>query len=101
MNEISSREELENKYPEFFRDVVCGNWCPEEWLTLVDTLCSCIRMFLLWESESDPTILQITQVKSKFNGLRFYYQLDTENEKLRNQIRGAVRMAEAYSYYVL
>jgi hypothetical protein len=91
-------EKFTEEWPEFFRDVECGFYLPGRWEYLVWTLCNSIAWRLT--SEKIPlSAMKVAQVKEKFGGLRFYYDLDLEDEPaVRGFILGAVHLAESLSF---
>jgi len=89
---MTTEELYTEENPAFFRDVICGFHLPEEWRGIVDDLCSCIEQRILL-NKLPMQSLQVTQVKSKFGGLRFYYNIVAPAET-RRYIEGAVNMAE-------
>ncbi len=105
--------DLESKFreqwPEMFRDVRCGFELPERWEGLVWELSGQIAHILDWAKIPRHTF-RVAQVKDKFGGLRFYYdlgprdyELDTRSDlakKAEYIIAGLVTMAEAASFLV-
>jgi hypothetical protein len=112
------KEELEkklfDKYPKIFgqKDLpmtqTCMCWgieCGDGWYTIIDALCARIMGYnksLNWKIEDDIEkglateadlipVIQATQVKEKYGGLRFYTNSTDE------YIEGLVSMAEAMS----
>jgi hypothetical protein len=92
---------LVEKYPDFFKyymdrvaryPLMFGIECDDGWFTLLDILMGNIKNHLHWNCE-DKTF-NITQIKEKFGGLRFYYQGGDE------RIDGMVHMAESMSYHL-
>lgn len=75
------------------------NWfyeCPEGWHKLFYELLQKINEILKQENGS----LQIHQVKEKFGGLRFYYELNNCSKKAIEQICALEYIAECESYKV-
>ena len=112
------KEELEkklyDKYPEIFRQKdlpmtqTCMCWgisCGDGWYNILDNLCSMIMAHnknLNWKIKYDiekgkateadlVPVIQATQVKEKFGGLRFY------TNSTDDYVEGLVGMAEAMS----
>ena len=99
MQKIKTIEQLEARYPEFFRDVYCGNFCPEAWLPLVDKLCGLLQHHM--KHRGDPlNFLEVSQVKEKYGGLRFYYHYSGTSTNVEGYIRGVVDLAESLSYHI-
>jgi hypothetical protein len=74
-------DKLCEKYPLIFAQrnmpmtETCMCWgfeCGDGWYDLINTLCYSIQSYL--NSNTDVPQVVATQVKSKFNGLRFYYE---------------------------
>ena len=75
------------------------NWfyeCPEGWQNVFYDLLYAIKPIL----EICGGTLQIHQVKEKFGGLRFYYELSNCNDKATQEIRNLVNYAEDLSYKI-
>jgi hypothetical protein len=94
-------------YPRLYdRGVRCGFSCPEGWLPLVKELSTSIDHLLEnWLPEGKPLIVTVEQIKEKFGGLCFYYDIDFDNEdeELNNvaeRIRGMVYFAESMSFRI-
>jgi len=90
------QKQLFDNYPELFKqkdlppsqsNMCFGFECGDGWYTLLDSLCSLIQ-------SNKETETQVTQVKEKFGGLRFYY-IDGNDF-----IDGAVMLAEKMSEYI-
>ena len=93
--------ELIKKYPTLFNylnnkgpiiPIQFGIECGDGWYMLLDTLMADIVNHLKYNKDVQP--VNISQIKEKYGGLRFYY--DGGNE----YIRGAVSMAESLSYHI-
>ncbi|MCP3669605.1 MAG: hypothetical protein GY814_04100 [Gammaproteobacteria bacterium] len=89
------------EFPEWFTEVPCGFYLPEEWEPLLWTLCENIRLSML-QVDVPLAALTVGQVKEKFWGLRFYYSLkdlgqSEEMERLRAKIYGMTSLAESLS----
>ena len=82
------RKEGEKVMPSICYGLECG----DGWYDLIYTLCSQIVNSIKW-SEKDYKV-QVTQVKEKFGGLRFY------TNGVPDEIHGMIRMAEAMSYKI-
>lgn len=75
------------------------NWfyeCPEGWQNMFYDLLYAIKPIL----EICGGTLQIRQVKEKFGGLRFYYELSNCDDKATQEIRNLVNYAEDLSYKI-
>ena len=81
---VELQNKLFEKYPKIFRQKdlpmqqTCMCWgitCGDGWYNIIDTLCSEIQHHLEYNAERNqgPTLVEATQVKEKFGGLRFYY----------------------------
>ena len=90
-NRDSLFEEFIAEWPEMFKDVRCGFYLPEGWIHIVWTLCQEIECESRLNTNEDMKPVVVSQVKSKFGGLRFYY------EGGNNDIHCYVRMAESLS----
>lgn len=96
---------LKSKYPEMYSDVYCGIFIGEGWYKIIEDLSHVIYSNISWIKNTRERLLvnnpynhkipdevefpQVTQIKEKFGGLRFYY--DGGNDF----VDGAVAMAEA------
>jgi hypothetical protein len=76
----SKQEEILNKYHKIFaqftwspsQTAMCwGLECGDGWLPLIDALCNDIQKYI---DITDVPQIEVTQVKQKFGGLRFYYR---------------------------
>ena len=98
-----TEEEIFKKYPKIFGDKdkpmteTCMCWglgVPDAWLPIIDELCDamthCTYTSYCSEIEGCVKFPQVVaeQVKSKFNGLRFYYRLEYEQEGIPDSIAG-------------
>ena len=68
--------------------------CGDGWYWLVDNLCRTIQSYLKHNDIENKIQIEVTQVKEKYGGLRFYYQ---GGDKL---IDGMVWLAENLSYKI-
>lgn len=88
-------DELKNlKYVEDVNYLEIG----DGWYDLVTLLCKRINVYLDWANRQDANAgyIRVVQIKSKFGGLRFYYDSYTTEE--HNQyIRGLIDFAEEMS----
>lgn len=66
--------ELVLTHPRLFRGKppVVASDLPDGWFPIVDALCRGIEALL----ESEPERLEVSQIKEKFGGLRFYFSLE-------------------------
>ena len=85
------------KYPKIFKSrtenetlLYFGFECHDGWFDLIDSLCSSIQRHIDYEKDKSIQIVA-AQVKSKFGGLRFYYDGGDDF------IHGAVDVAENIS----
>ena len=98
-----TEKEIYEKYPKIFVNKdkpmteTCMCWgleVPQNWLPIIDELCdamtSCGYIQYCTEVEGGINFPQVVaeQVKSKFNGLRFYYRLEYEQEGIPESIQG-------------
>ena len=79
---MSKNQELLKKYPEFFdwvkdkdpkapiHSIQLGIECGDGWYDLLDSLMESIKGYC---SANKIPFIQITQIKEKYGGLRFYY----------------------------
>jgi len=97
------QEKLFEKYPKIFaqrhlpktESAMCyGISCPDHWYDLIDTLCFNIQIYIInYNKKNDNEMLcEATQVKSKFECLRFYV-----NNSNDYYVKGLINMAEAMS----
>lgn len=92
--EQNFEEYLMEKYPALFysndkgeiQPADCGIGCPKGWRKIVDALCESINRYV--DNEPQVPHVYIGQIKSKFGGLRFYYDGGDD------VVRGMVRLAE-------
>jgi hypothetical protein len=110
-NEIKEYDEPMDKlikdYPSVFKNMDPGTSCylPSGWYLLVDKLCLDLSILLDEESKNnkenpEEPLFKVLQVKEKFGGLRFYYMMNTENDKLYHEIRKLIDTAEDNSYKI-
>ena len=96
---VKTADDLAEKYPVFFRDVYCGNFCPDRWVPMLDRACAIIENH--FKSMKEPlTSLKVAQTKDKRGGLRFYYDLDCTNSNVKGFVDGVVTMCESLSWYI-
>lgn len=92
-------KQLFEKYPKIFSDLKYTE-CGDGWFDLVESLCAVLQNeadnagYRLSEEEKETVQPLAAQVKEKFGGLRFYIYGGNE------EMRGAVRMAEAMSFRI-
>ncbi len=67
------------------------------WCELIETLCARLNTILKDESGAS---LNVRQVKEKFGGLRFYYDLSGASDEMADHIRQAVDLADAASGHI-
>ena len=91
---MTLEQKFTEKWPEFFRDIQCGFYLPDEWEADVWRMCNELQEVL--EGGGYPlSSLQVAQVKEKFGGLRFYYDLSEDVDKgTREALSECVREAE-------
>ena len=87
---------LKEKYPKMFSKPYGGIAVDQGWWPIIESLCSNIQHYTDWwntNRKDRPVVEQVVvaQIKEKFGGLRFYYDGGDD------QIRGMVRMAEAWA----
>ena len=103
-----TEQEIYEKYPKIFGDrtkpmtETCMCWglaVPERWLPIIDELCdamtNCTYKITVPGFEGIIKFPQVVaeQVKEKFNGLRFYYRLEYEQENVPDKV-----VKQHYSY---
>lgn len=90
---MNNLNELPKKYPSLFKNDLFHFECGNGWYDLIDILCRLIEFRGLKGSRPNhlDNNVQITQVKEKFGGLRFYCEGADDN------IYGMIDMAEAMS----
>lgn len=100
-------QKMHTKYPYMFAEPYGGFAVGDGWLTIIESLCSCIHNYTSWRNKTRLSLLNdnpyhhpipeyvtpvtVRQIKEKFGGLRFYY--DGGDEK----IDGMVEMAELWA----
>ena len=87
---------MEERFPKMFANPYGGFCCGEGWWPILESLCANIQSHIDWWNKNHkkhPVVEQVVvaQIKEKFGGLRFYYDGGDD------QIRGMVRMAEAWA----
>lgn len=91
MNEVERTNELLKKYPDI--KPICGVWIFNGWVDLVISLVDELQKIEGWKNS------YITQIKDKFGGLRFYYDLPAEFDSVKaTNIKNMVLDAENVSY---
>lgn len=98
---MKNQNELIEKYPEFFEylkdhkgpiiPIQFGFECGDGWYWLLSSLMALIHRYC---KNSNIEIPEITQIKEKYGGLRFYYSGGDE------KIYGMVSFAEILSYKI-
>lgn len=103
-------EDFQKRWPNIFKDVYCGFSLPKGWNTIVWKLCERLER----EGCEELGFFQVAQVKEKFGGLRFYYDLIPDviepderqaaykkvDDKLVESIRKSVSFVENMSFEV-
>lgn len=100
-------QKLFNKYPEIFRQKdlsmkeTCMCWgieCGDGWYNLIDMLCSILQFNT--DKNNYPQVEAI-QVKEKFGGLRFYYNiLAKEDDKYYERHCGSIEGTISFVEYL-
>lgn len=67
------------------------------WCELIETLCARLDTIL---QEEPGALIKVKQVKEKFGGLRFYYNLSGASDELADGIRQAVELAAQASSHI-
>lgn len=67
------------------------------WCALIETLCARLNSIL---QEEPSALIEVKQVKEKFGGLRFYYELHGASDELADNIRQAVGIAAQASAHI-
>lgn len=103
-----TEQEIYEKYPKIFGDrtkpmaETCMCWgiaVPERWLPIIDELCDAMTNYTYtvgvpgFEGIIKFPQVVAQQVKEKFNGLRFYYRLEYEQEDVPDDV-----VSKHYSY---
>lgn len=92
---MKTKAEFEERWPTLMADVSCGFYCPKGWSDLVWELIANIEL----ELKGDFSMFDISQVKDKFGGLRFYYQFpNAKKHKSADYISQLVERAEGESW---
>ena len=89
---------LYKTYPLLFKKNHIGFDCGDGWFILLDTLCSQISHLLKYEKKTLK--IRMLQVKEKFAGLRFYYDITNKGKIADDEIFGYVTLAESFSYII-
>ena len=84
---------MERTYPKMFEGKYGGFAVGAGWYPILETLCANIQSHIDWRVKQGKDIAQVevSQIKEKFGGLRFYYSGGDD------EISGMVRMAEAWA----
>lgn len=84
------------EFPEMLGRTAHGNFgVPRGWQALVYDLCAMLRRV----GQSLGARVHVHQVKSKFGGLRFYYDAETDDDIVRDIVSSLVQHVEALSDY--
>lgn len=96
MSRKFSENKFIEKYPTIFagRPPDLGISIARGWERILDSLC--LRISTILEGAPGTTI-HVIQIKEKFAGLRFYYQLSGATESVSNAITEAVALASEAS----
>jgi len=99
---LFSKMDIEDFYTEFplvfQQKPPCGFYVGKGWLPMLKTLCQKIETILA-EQPEDQRDFRMAQVKSKFGGLRFYYDyMQPRDEEAAKCIDELVHKAENDSY---
>ena len=86
-------KKMETAYPKMFAEPYGGFAVGAGWYPILETLCANIQSHIDWRVKQGKDIAQVevSQIKEKFGGLRFYYSGGDD------EISGMVRMAEAWA----
>jgi hypothetical protein len=86
-------KKMEEQYPKMFAGKYGGFAVGKGWYPILETLCANIQSHIDWRDKQGQEIAQVevSQIKEKFGGLRFYYSGGDD------EISGMVRMAEAWA----
>ena len=86
-------KKMETTYPKMFAEPYGGFAVGAGWYPILETLCANIQSHIDWRVKQGKDIAQVevSQIKEKFGGLRFYYSGGDD------EISGMVRMAEAWA----
>lgn len=91
---------LPTTYPRVFSTGPLLPWGFEHgdgWCELIETLCARLNTIL---EEEPGASMSVKQVKEKFGGLRFYYDLYGASDEIADSIRQAVDLAGAASEHI-
>lgn len=87
---------MEAEFPGMLERTAHGNFgVPRGWQALVYDLCAMLRHVCQYAGAR----VHVHQVKSKFGGLRFYYDAETGDDIVRDIVSSLVQNAEAHSDY--
>jgi hypothetical protein len=84
---------MESKYPKIFTEGHLGLCVGPGWYPILDALCNQIQTYINWKNRDGEVVSQVevSQIKEKFGGLRFYYDGGDDF------VDALVRMAEAWA----
>ena len=86
-------KKMEEQFPKMFAGKHGGFAVGAGWYPILEVLCANIQSHIDWRVKQGKDIVQVevTQIKEKFGGLRFYYDGGDD------EISGMVRMAESWA----
>lgn len=69
--------ELEKRYPELCGNIYCGAYAPDGWKPIIEEALDALQAL--------PFEVKIAQIKSKWGGLRIYFDLNTDSTKVQHK----------------
>jgi hypothetical protein len=90
---------IEERYPKMFTEGYGGMCIDSGWYPIIDALCHQIQTHIDWKNRDSIVVVQVevSQIKEKFGGLRFYY--DGGDDCIDGMVRIAESWAEATCEY--
>jgi hypothetical protein len=84
---------MQSKYPKILTEGHLGLCVGPGWYPILDALCNQIQTYINWKNRDGEVVSQVevSQIKEKFGGLRFYYDGGDDF------VDALVRMAEAWA----
>lgn len=88
-------DDLYEKYKHLFHENFQEIWCDDGWYNIID----CALNLVNQKCHDLGKVIQITQIKEKFGGLRIYFRSDNASDEVLAYIRGVIYMAEFMSMH--
>jgi hypothetical protein len=103
--EKEKKNKFYNKYKNIFSEFgpKCGFYCDKGWFNLIENLCEDINNELN-KPKNNNLHIEVSQIKEKFGGLRFYYDcIDIEYNDYKdilNKIDQLISKSENFSFQI-